>query len=322
MKLFVKRGLLFSLPLVVWVAAIVVIDPFDYFNWFHAVPEHVKVENAAQLNSLTYNMLQELHNPCENLIIGDSRAESLPLDEIEKATGEHYFKLAAYALKLNESIDLFYYANAIKPLKHTVFTINFNEYNEYAYADRVHSVEQTIHNPFIYLFDRNVAQAAYYVVKSSLDKKKSINSRPQMAESDFWNYIVTVRAREHYERYKYPAALHERFEEMIAFAKARGIDVTFIIVPHHADFQRRVKEFGLADDYLRFKMDMSQLGTRVIDYDYDNEITENRADFRDPIHYNAQIGKLIVNEVFRGPLIEGKLLDTTTAKERSAFSFN
>ena len=318
---FFKRGTLFAAPLLAWVLVIVVIDPFDYFDVSHAFPEPLKTENAASLNSLIFNMLKEVHNPCENLIIGDSRAGNLPLERIEKDSGRRYFLLSANALKLNESIDLFYFANRELPVKRAVFTINFNEYNEYAYADRVTSVEGMIHNPLIYVFDRNVAQAAYYVAKASLTRQKAFNSIPPMGVDDFWNFIVTVRAREHYERFRHPDELQQRFQEMAGFAKAHGIEVTFIIVPHHEEFQRRVREFGLNDEYVRFKREMSQLGVRVIDYDYVNDITTVKSNFRDPIHYNEAIGNLIADEVFRGPLVKGKLLDAAWAESLFAVPF-
>jgi hypothetical protein len=320
-KRFFKRGALFMAPLLFWVLAVVVVDPFDYFDVSHIFPEKAKIENAASLNSLVFNMLKEVHNPCENLIIGDSRAESLPLERIEKNTGLRYFRLSANALKLNESIDLFYFANRIKPVKRAVFTINFNEYNEYAYADRVTSVESMIHNPFIYLFDRSVAQAAYYVAKASLTKKNVVNSIPPMTQEDFWNYIVTVRGREHYEKFRHPDDLQKRIQAMTDFARAQDTEITWIIVPHHEDFQRRVREFGLDAEYLRFKRDMSALGVRVIDYDYVNDITTNRSNFRDPLHYNEAIGNLIADEVFLGPLVKGKLLDASWADQCAQFLF-
>jgi hypothetical protein len=318
---FFKRGLLFATPLLVWVALIVVVDPFNYFAVSHAFRDSVKTANAAALNTLVFNMLKEVHDPCENLIIGDSRAESLPLQRIEQITGRRYFLLSANALKLNESIDLFYFANRIQPVKRAVFTLNFNEYNEYAYADRVSSVEAIIHNPFIYLFDRSVAQAAYCVVRASFTGQNVVNSVPPMTQDQFWNYIVTVRGREHYERFRHPDALLKQLQDLADFARARKIEVTFIIVPHEQDFQRRVREFGLIPEYLRFKREMSQLGVRVIDFDYLNDVTSDRSNFRDPLHYNDAFGNEIADEVFRGPLVKGRLLDETWAKDCRDFLF-
>jgi hypothetical protein len=318
---FFRRGLLFAAPLLAWVLVVVAVDPFDYFDVCHAFPEAAKIKNAAALNLLVFNMLKEAHQPCENLIIGDSRAESLPLKRIEEVTGRPYFLLSANALKLNESIDLFYFANRVRPVRRAVFTLNFNEYNEYAYADRVTGVESMIHNPLIYLFDRSVAQAAYYVARASLTKKQAFSSVPPMSPEAFWNYIVTVRGREHYERFRHPDALQKRFQAMAGFARAHGIEVTFIIVPHQAEFQRRVREFGLDDEYLRFKRDLSQLGVRVVDYDYVNDITLDKSNFRDPLHYNEAIGNLITDEVFRGPLVKGRLLDAAWADQCAKYLF-
>ena len=320
-KRFFKRGLLFVTPVLAWVLLVVVVDPFNYFAVSHVFPEQVKVANAKALNTLVFNMLQEAHHPCENLIIGDSRAESLPLERINQVSGQKYFLLSANALKLNESLDLFYYANRIQPVKRAVFTLNFNEYNEYAFADRVSSVESMVHNPLIYLFDRSVAQAGYCVVRASFTGQNVVNSVPPMTQAEFWNYIVTVRGREHYERFRHPDGMLKKMQDLAAFAKERQIEITFLIVPHHQDFQRRVREFGLIPEYLRFKRDMSQLGVRVIDYDYLNDITTNRDDFRDPLHYNEAIGNLIADEVFRGPLVKGRLLDAAWADECGKYLF-
>jgi hypothetical protein len=318
---FLKKGLLFAAPFILWALAVVAVDPFDYFNVSHVCTEENKIKNAASLNWVVFNMLKEKHEPCENLIIGDSRAESLPLEQINQLTGQKFFKLSANALKLNESFDLYDFANKIKPVKRVVFTLNFNEFNEYAFADRVSSVEAMIHNPLIYLFDRSVAQAGYYVAKAALTEKKSVNSTPPMREDEFWDYIVNVRAREHYERFRYPEALFARMTNLTAQAKAQGTEVTFIIVPHHADFQKRVREFGLNETYLRFKRDLSRLDARVIDFDYVNPMTVGRDNFRDPLHYTDAFGKQIADEVFHGPLNHGKLLDAAWAEACGKFLF-
>ena len=307
--------------MLIWVLIIVVVDPFNYFNVSKAFSEQTKIDNAAALNSLIFNMVKEVHNPCENLIIGDSRAANLPLERIEKDAGMPYYKLVAMALKLNESIDLFYFANQQLPVKRAVFTVNFNQYNEYAYADRVTSVNAMIQNPLIYLFDRNIAQAAYYVVKASLTHQQAFSSIPPLGPEEFWKFIVAVRGREHYERFRHPDGLQKRIQEMVQFARTNGIEITFIIVPHHQDFQRRVREFNLLGEYLRFKKEMSQLGVRVIDYDYLNEITTNRSNFWDPIHSNEAIENVIVDEVFRGPVIQGKVLDADWADQCARFLF-
>jgi hypothetical protein len=320
-KYFIKRGLMFAAPLLLWILVVVVVDPFDYFDVVHVVPEQLKIDNVASLNHLMFNMLKEKHKPAENLLIGDSRVEDLPLEEIDQVSGQEYSRLSSNALKLNEAIDLFWYANRQMHVKRVVFGINFNQYNEYAFADRVQSVEAVIHNPLLYVFDRSVAQAVYYDVKASLTHRKAFSSLPPMSRDEFWHYIVDVRGKEHYGKYRYPDALVRRMREMVAYAKVHNMELTFIIVPHHADFQRRVREFGLLDEYLRFKRDMCGLGVRVVDYDYVCDLTSRMTNFRDPIHYNEEIGKMIVDEVFGGQMVWGKLMSPSWLEKCPSFLF-
>jgi hypothetical protein len=321
LKRFLRRALLFSLPVLAWVLLVLVVDPFNYFNLVHTFSKDMKFQNAGALNTLMFRMFQEVHDPAENVLIGDSRTEDLPVDQIDQLTGTTYAQLSANALKLNEVVDLFYFANRLKPLKHVVIGVNFNMYNQYAYADRVHSVEAMVRNPLIYVFDRNVAQAAYYVLKAWITQHRPFDTVPPIGPEQFWTYIATVRAREHYGKYRHPDTVQNQLQEMVNFAKAQGTRVTFIIVPHHGDFQKQVKEYGLTAEYVRFKREMSQLDARVIDYDYVNQITSERTNFRDPIHSNGQIGKLIVHEVFAGPLVIGKLMNESWAEQCSKYLF-
>src|SRR5882762_9592010 len=48
-RLFLKRGLIFASPFLVWALVVVVVDPFDYFDLLQLVSEQVKLENAKPL---------------------------------------------------------------------------------------------------------------------------------------------------------------------------------------------------------------------------------------------------------------------------------
>lgn len=317
LRRFLFKALLFASPLVLWTLFIVLVDPFNYFAITDLISREIKIQQAARVNTLLFNMVEAARSPHENLVIGDSRAENLPIKEIP---GDYHL-LAANALKLNESIDLFYFAARNAPLRNVVFTINFNQFNGFAFADRVHSVEDLLRNPLLYVFDRNVAQAAFAVLKATYSRSQASDSLPPMTKEAFWDYIVAVRSQEHYARYQYPTALYHRIVEMVNFAHQHHIAVTFIIVPHHVDFQSKVRQYGLTAEYIKFKEDMSRLNARVIDYDYLNAITTNRADFTDPIHTTREIGAVMVNEVFRGPMRVGKLVDKEWVMECPKFMF-
>jgi hypothetical protein len=320
-RLFLKHITLFASPLLAWLVVVVLIDPFNYFRASSIIREELKEQNSASLNSLLYNMLLNVHEPSANLIIGDSRARDLPITYINSIADQKYFILGANALKLNESIDLYYFASELISLKHVVFTLNFNQFNEYAYADRVNSIRSMIDNPLLYIFDPGVAEAGYYVCRAAFSGSDVIDSTPQISEDEWWNFIINARGNEHYSRYSYPSKLYERIEKLVQDAHEKGVRITFVNVPNHADFQKRIREYGLESDYLRFKTALAALNAEAIDYDYVNAITTNRNSFRDPLHTNIQIGRLISSEIFTGKYSIGKRMDSKWINQCSNYLF-
>ena len=166
MKRFIKEIVFLGLPLVLWAFFVVLIDPFNYFDISSLISNKLKEVNAFEVNPLLYTVIDLHHNPTENILIGDSRTEALPLDEIEKYSGKEYKKLIIYSAKLNEIFDLIYLANKEKKLKHVVIGINFSLFNEFAYNDRVKNVQDIIGNPLKYIYNKNVAQVCYYLIKA------------------------------------------------------------------------------------------------------------------------------------------------------------
>ena len=308
MKKLLKNSCLFCIPIVLWVVFILIVDPFNYFNKASIIPISTKIENAKPLNNLMFNIFEEVHSPIQNLLIGDSRTNALPINYIEKVTGEKYYKLNSNALKLNEIVELFWLANDYKKIKNVYIGINFNMFNQYSYADRVTSVKAIVDNPLLYIFNRSVAEAAFLVVKSSIIKRPVVRSKPKMTKEEFWQWNLKVKADDHYGKYKFPDEVYNKMIKMVNYAKENDINRVFIIVPHHIEFQQRVKDYNLIGQQLRFKKSLFNLNVKTIDYDYVNEITKYKKNFNDPIHYNRKIAKIIVDEVWSGPLKYGKLL--------------
>ena len=97
--------------------------------------------------------------------------------------------------------------------------------------------------------------------------------------------------------------------EVDDFAKEKGIQLTFIVVPHHVDFRQALYTYGLEEDEKRFLTFLSSLHAQVVSYDFSNEITQKRENYKDPVHYTDEVGNLIIQEVWKGPVQIGKILD-------------
>jgi hypothetical protein len=318
MKKLAGRLFVLALPAAVWFAAVVVIDPFDYFNVFHSVPNEIKKHNARAINTLFYHAFQEANVPSSNVLIGDSRTADLPIEEIASITGQEYRLLTASALKINEITDLFWLAQKYRPLKNVYVGINFSMFNEYAYADRVTSVRAILANPLRYVFNPNTAQALFYVIESWAGGRDAVSSVPPMNRDEFWDYMVTVRGQEWYGKYKFPTKAYEDIRKMAVFCKVQGISLTFIIVPHHVEFQNRLWDYKLTTAKVKFLESMLAVGATVVDYDYVNAITLDKRHFVDPVHYNDAIGKVIVDEVWRHEYVVGRVLNRAYVDEVAA----
>lgn len=313
MKKFLKKIFLIISPIILWGLIIILIDPFCYFDHSIVNKEHKK--SSEMLNTLLYRTIDYEKHPCENMLIGDSRTDALPKELIEKLTSKKWKKLNTNAAKLNEIFDLFYMANENLKIKRVIIGINFNMFNEYGYMDRVTGIKKIQENPFMYIYNKDVAEAAYYIL-NNLISKKSFNSTPLMTKEEFWDWNISTKATHWYGKYKFPNELHKKLIDFDEFTKANNIEVIFIITPHHQEFHERLKYFGLEEEEKKFKEIMFKLNANVYDYDYDNEITRYRSNFNDPIHYNNAIGQLIVNEIFNNDLKIGITNHKTPHKQQ------
>jgi hypothetical protein len=303
MKKFLTKFFYLLLPLIVWGILIAIIDPFNYFG-FEVFQRSAKKE-AESLNTLIYRTIDYVNEPCENVIFGDSRTYNIPLERIEEISKRKYKKLNTNGAKLNEIFDLFYFANSKTPIKRVVIGINFNMFNKFGHEDRVEGVKRMLNNPFMYVYNKDVAEAAYSTIKYTFTDKKP-DFAPPMSRKEFWDWSINTKASHWYGKYAFPEKLYSQLLNFDKFTKANKIDVIFIIVPHHSDFHKRLVDFGLQKEEAKFKQIMSGLSAKVYDFDYVNAITSNTVNFEDPIHYTNAVGNTIVNEIWTNKLIIGK----------------
>ena len=304
LKKLLRKGFIFIIPIIAWICIVVTIDPFNYFNLTKTISQQSKEKSAQKLNSLLYNSLQFKNHPKTSIIIGDSRIRRLPIERIKELTGDNYYILHSNAAKLNEIIDLFWLTNEYAKLENVIIGINFNLYNEYAYSNRVADVQEMIRNPFIYIFNWNIAETVYLALKNEF---YGIQKNDRRNKEKFWKHTISTVATNHYSQYRHPNLILKRLREVGAYCLKNKINLNLIIVPHHQEFHDRLVHFKLTKEEIKFKEDISSIG-RVIDFDYPNSITNCRNCFTDPIHTNDSISMIIVNDLFADSLVVGKLL--------------
>ena len=319
LKKIITKFSVFAIPILIWIGLLVIVDPFNYFQLNNFITIKSKEKTAKKFNSLLYNTIAFKNNPSPNIIIGDSRIKRFPLESIKKLSGDDYFILHSNAAKLNEIIDLFWLTNKKIKLENVIIGINFNLYNEFAYANRVSEVEEMIENPLLYIFNGNVMEMAFKAaichfsngaipdVKRNIMLKKELNGKSYKDKKFWWDYNIKTVAKNQYSKYKYPKKIKERLNEVNKYCEDNDINLIFINVPHNVEFSNRKNDFNLSNAEAQYKKDISEFGT-VIDYDFPNQITNCKKCFTDPIHTNDSINLLMVREIFSDSLIIGKRL--------------
>lgn len=305
MHRFLYRFLITILPIVFWGVAILIIDPFNYFGNNFIRKKHKK--NAENLNTLVCRSIQYTHAPAENLFIGDSRTALLSSEVAGDITGEEWKELIADAGKLNEIIELFYLAHERKKLKRVVIGVNFSLFNKYSYGNRIKGLKKMLNNPLVYLYNYSVSEAAYYTL-TSIFQEQEISTTPPMINENFWRWNISTKTRHWYERYAYPETSALALKKLDQFARNEGIELILINIPHHIEAQERLQDFNLQAEELAYKNFLTSLHAEVIDYDYPNEITQDKSNYTDPFHFTKAIGDSITKEVLTHELRIGKPL--------------
>ena len=302
-KILLKKGSLFIFPIIAWMIIVVIVDPFNYFNFSEAISRQTK-RSSQKLNPLLYNSINFKNNPTNSVIIGDSRIRKLPNKRIQELTQDTYYTLHSNAAKLNEIIDLFWFSTEHSKLKNVLIGINFNLYNKYAYANRVEDVRGMINNPLIYIFNYTIAKTVCLSIKNELF---GIPIQKKKDRDKFWNYSINTIAKQQYSKYKHPNRMLKKLQKVSDYCEENNITLTLLIVPSHMDFHDQLVKYNLIEEEKRFKSEMKEIAN-VIDYDFPNTLTNCKSCFSDPIHTTDSISTIIVNEIFSDSLIIGKKL--------------
>jgi len=117
-----------------------------------------------------------------------------------------------------------------------------------------------------------------------------------MSRDAFWTFQLESSAAGFYGRWREPKALRRLFEEFVDYCHKSSIDLIIIAPPTHVDLQQRVSAFHLEAAHRAYLNTMKSSG-RFLDFDTDNLITNDRANFDDPFHAHPDVMRSVVREI-------------------------
>ena len=267
------------------------VDPYNVNRQIDMGLSKEKISYRA--NYRLYKMQAFANEPCENILLGDSRIDALDTREIEEQTGQKWFNFAYGGGSAYEIIDTFWYATEYATLKRVYIGMNFNLYNAANHQNLVVEAKRILGNQLIYYFSAYTTKISLYNLCYKVFGINFVSEKPQMDKEAFWRKQLEESTKGFYGHYIYPKDLYKEMREISAYCQLHDIELVIIIPPTHVDLQNKVSDYGLMDEYIRYKKDMCTFG-KVFDFDIDNEDNRNYELYLDPYHADEELkGKVL-----------------------------
>ena len=302
MKDFLKKILLFLIPLGLYFSLVIYIDPYNIIREEHSSRLiDLKSKISYKLNYALYKLPLYKRKPTDIVVLGDSRAMQLKSSSFESLLDVKTTNLAYGGGTLSEMIHTFNYIKEIHTLKQVYIGINFNMYNNFPERNRVHGALKKMESLSSYLTSKICHKSFFLMLKSFITNKEIKLGIILETKSEFWKWQLETNLPSFYRNYEYPSVYYEGLKEISKYCKENNIKLIFFIPPTHIEQQQTVKNFGLGQEEIKFRSDMQNLGV-LYDFDYPNKITKNKNNFLDPLHPNDSIIEILTQEIVTGNL--------------------
>lgn len=300
MQYFFKRFLIFCIPIVLYIALVVIIDPYNYFSVSKGIVSNDEKKNISyKISNPLYELVEFEKKPSPYVLLGTSQTGLLTPDVIKEYTAQDFTNMSYGGGTLPELSATFWELVKYTKLKQVYIGISFLDFNGSQYRNRVPEALKIKANFISYIFSKSVLKSTFLILNSLLFNTKAKIGVPEMSKDEFWKYQLDVTANRFYSNHSYPVKQYEALKKISRYCSSNNIKLVLFIPPSHLDAQKKVQEFNFEADENKFKEDLKKLGD-VYDFNYPNEITKENTNFSDPFHITPASARLVIQELFIG----------------------
>lgn len=301
MRHFFLRILLICAPFALVFGAVVVVDPYNYFNWFHVVRDEVKLKNlnhdgkTMAFSNLMWKMKEYRRGVVPNLLIGDSRLSYFDLQYLDKATGQQWYNFGVPGGNHRTALDVFDYIDSIAPPKRLYVQVSFRNMavgQDYDIFSEPLAVEGT---PGLYLSNRRVLAATWLAIKASASPG---SVQYDVLSPDHWNTVMTME-RDAAASFKMDTAFYHRMEEVAVECRKQGTELILVEWPSHESLHAVRTETGLDAQRAAYADRLRSMATYVDLDTPGNTISADRNNFRDPLHLTTEAQRMVVHALLK-----------------------
>jgi len=120
---------------------------------------------------------------------------------------------------------------------------------------------------------------------------------------------VRKNAKSDWERFRFSNDYWKKLIEIALWCEKNEIKLIFFIPPTIAEMQQQITNYGYSEANHKLRVELSQIAP-VVDFDFNNPVTQDLDNFNDAYHFNYKLAKSIIGE-----LIQVLNSDTTASKQ-------
>lgn len=282
------------MPLGLIVAINMVVDPFGFNS---KIDFGFKNESISRkLNQRLFAILEFRTLKTANILLGDSRIAAISTNEIKRASGEEYYNLSYGSATLPECFETFWYADSLTHLKRVYLGIPFNLFSATNSNNSFLRALKIAASPLDYYLNFFIFKVSILNILFETLHVDIISDTPEMAPGEYWQAQLASTGNA-YRAFRWPQDSIQELMKIKRYCLKKNIEFTILIPPSHLDLQKLVSKYGLQKEYANYKTVLRSIAP-VIDYDKESKLTIDKANFKDPYHFDIKTMKTIVREIW------------------------
>jgi hypothetical protein len=286
--------MIFLSPFILNAFLIIIVDPYNFYNVSHIVPDENKkacigrTMESTPRGNICWKLLEYERNPLENILIGDSRMVHIHDSISENILGEKVYNFSVPGANFITLKDIFWEAVENKNIKNIYIQISFLNFSKNVNYDLKANLDKFRSSPLKYLYDKDIISDTWtniYYLASKNPKIVDINYRERNVDSWERARIMSVRRL---ERYDYSEEFEQELNKISRYCKDNKINLYYILIPNHVGFNELVEEMGAEDEYQTFINFVHSQG-ETINLKTLQQISSNDNNFKDYFHFEPAI---------------------------------
>jgi len=298
MKRFIKRGIIYSVPLLLVVLAVYIVDPYYLFTNEEPYNE-VKFNIGYSFDQgRRYKIFTYWNEPTDKIILGASEINVITEHNIPE---EGWHSLSFGGAPLQESLHLYWDVSREHKLSKVIIAPEFIKYynaissgdGDPYYANFTYATSQSAtsfkiyNNKLDYFIDKYTLKTTWQYLLFKVSGN-SLQSIPKKNKAEFWRSQLDY-AHEIYEgnvviKSKIPEIV-SLFELIKKDADINGTKVIIVIPVQHLDLLKTEFQEGVYDTYKEYIRMLVKTFGEVHYFAYTEGVSEDAEAFSDPFHY-------------------------------------